>query len=186
MTKYINIETQEVSTDRAIIDSIKRTTSIGPNTLAERGWVPVLPSPKPTPSTSLKVVVSNGVVQDAKGNWVDGYTEVDMFSDDDESTRAEKEAVYLAKIEADKAAAEKEASKLTGIEILGVMCSATKEDQNGMLAIGFDKLTNTMAGTKMGSTVMKFENGSELVVTDENFNAVDALWRPFRKSFFTP
>jgi len=66
------------------------------------------------------------------------------------------------------------------------MCSATKEDQNGMLAIGFDKLTNTMAGTKMGSTVMKFENGSELVVTDENFNAVDALWRPFRKSFFTP
>jgi len=81
--------------------------------------------------------------------------------------------------------AEKDA-KLKGIEILGVMCSATKEDQNGMLAIGFDKLTNTMAGTKMGSTVMKFENGSELVVTDENFNAVDALWRPFRKSFFTP
>ena len=74
--------------------------------------------------------------------------------------------------------------KKTGIEILGVMCSATKEDQNGMIAIGFDKLTNTMAGTQMGSTTMEFENGSELVITDENFSEVDALWRPFRKSFF--
>ena len=184
--KIINTDTLEISTDGAVLAVIKKTTSIGPNTLAELGWQPVLAAPKPTPSTNLKTVTSNGATQDAKGNWVDDYTEVDMFSDDDESTKAEKEAVYLAKIEADKAAAEKEASKLTGIEILGVMCSATKEDQNGMLAIGFDKLTNTMAGTKMGSTVMKFENGSELVVTDENFNAVDALWRPFRKSFFTP
>ena len=75
-------------------------------------------------------------------------------------------------------------TKLTGIEILGVMCSATKEDQNGMIAIGFDKLTNTLAGTQMGSTTMEFENGSELVITDENFSEVDALWRPFRKSFF--
>ena len=74
--------------------------------------------------------------------------------------------------------------KLTGIEILGVMCSATKEDQNGMIAIGFDKLTNTLAGTQMGSTTMEFENGSKLVITDENFSEVDALWRPFRKSFF--
>ena len=74
--------------------------------------------------------------------------------------------------------------KKTGIEILGVMCSATKEDQNGMIAIGFDKLTNTLAGTQMGSTTMEFENGSELVITDENFSEVDALWRPFRKSFF--
>ena len=74
--------------------------------------------------------------------------------------------------------------KLTGIEILGVMCSATKEDQNGMIAIGFDKLTNTLAGTQMGATTMEFENGSELIITDENFSVVDALWRPFRKSFF--
>lgn len=79
---------------------------------------------------------------------------------------------------------EREQSKLTGIEILGVMCSATKEDQNGMIAIGFDKLTNTLAGTQMGATTMEFKNGSELVITDENFSEVDALWRPFRKSFF--
>ena len=78
----------------------------------------------------------------------------------------------------------KKASKLTGIEILGVMCSATKKDQNGMIAIGFDKLTNTLAGTQMGSTTMEFENGNSLVITDENFSDVDALWRPFRKSFF--
>ena len=74
--------------------------------------------------------------------------------------------------------------KKVGIEILGVMCSATKEDQNGMIAIGFDKLTNTLAGTQMGSTTMEFENGNSLVITDENFSDVDALWRPFRKSFF--
>ncbi len=75
-------------------------------------------------------------------------------------------------------------AKLTGVEILGVMCSATKEDQNGMIAIGFDKLTNTLAGTQMGSNTMEFENGSKLVITDENFSKVYALWRPFRKSFF--
>jgi len=97
-----------------------------------------------------------------------------------EALTVEDSAPTLAK-SADEIASE---IKLTGIEILGVMCSATKEDQNGMIAIGFDKLTNTMAGTQMGSTTMEFENGSELVITDENFSEVDALWRPFRKSFF--
>ena len=108
------------------------------------------------------------------------------FTAEEETSADTEEAQSVVDAKSNEAVEAVKTSKRRGIEILGVMCSATKEDQNGMLAIGFDKLTNTMAGTKMGSTVMKFENGSELVVTDENFNAVDALWRPFRKSFFTP
>ena len=100
--KIINTDTLEISTDRAVLAEIKKTTSIGPNTLAELGWQPVLAAPKPTPSTNLKTVTSNGATQDAKGNWVDAYTERDMFSDDDESTKAEKETDHLATLLSDR------------------------------------------------------------------------------------
>ena len=43
------------------------------------GIDPVLESPKPEPSADYKSVVGNGVEQDANGNWVYAWTEVDMF-----------------------------------------------------------------------------------------------------------
>ena len=42
---------------------------------------PVLASPKPDPSGDYKVVVRNGVEQDANGNWVWAWTENDMFQE---------------------------------------------------------------------------------------------------------
>jgi len=45
------------------------------------GIDPVLESPKPEPSADYKSVVSNGVEQDANGNWVYAWTEQDMFQD---------------------------------------------------------------------------------------------------------
>lgn len=108
-------------------------------------------------------------------------TTIQLTDEEVDALNAKKET---DEYKASERATARRALKLTGIEILGVMCSATKEDQQGMIAIGFDKLTNTMAGTQMGSTTMEFKNGSELVITDENFSEVDALWRPFRKSFF--
>jgi hypothetical protein len=78
-----------------------------------------------------------------------------------------------------------DAPKIEGIEILGVMCSATKKDQTGMLAVGFNKLLADMAGQAFPSTKFEFENGTELVITADNYAAIQALWVPFRQSFFT-
>ena len=99
--KYINTVTQEVKQKREIVDSIKAFTSLGPNTLAEMDWTPVMAAPKPTPSGDTKQVVGSIPVLDANGNWVEGYVESDMFADttdDDDvtTTKAEHEADYQA------------------------------------------------------------------------------------------
>ncbi len=98
---YIHSTTNEVQTKRAIVDSIKAYTSLGPNTLTEMGWTPVLAAPKPAPSSNIKSVRSTAPVQDANGNWVEGYEEVDMFSDTTDedgvtTTKAEHEAAHIA------------------------------------------------------------------------------------------
>ena len=45
------------------------------------GVDPVLTAPAPNPSGDYKVVVRNGVEQDANGNWVHAWTESDMFQE---------------------------------------------------------------------------------------------------------
>ena len=65
------------------------------------GVDPVLESPAPAASGDYKVVVRDGAVQDAKGNWVQAWKEQDMFTeytDDDgkvQTVDAQK-AVYDA------------------------------------------------------------------------------------------
>ena len=61
-----------------------------PNTSLPKVWTeatcdslgidPVIPSPQPTPSADYKVVVRDGVEQDANSNWVYAWTEQDMFT----------------------------------------------------------------------------------------------------------
>jgi len=80
----------------------------------------------------------------------------------------------------------KEASKITGIEILGVMCSATKADQMGLTAVGLDYSMTTAGGGTFGSTKFEFANGNTLVITADNFATIYNLWVPFRRSFFAP
>ena len=77
-------------------------------------------------------------------------------------------------------------SKLTGIEILGVMCSATKADQMGLTAVGLDYSMTTAGGGTFGSTKFEFANGNTLVITADNFATIYNLWVPFRRSFFAP
>ena len=79
------------------------------DTCAFLGIDPVLAAPKPEPSAAYKQVGRNGAVQDANGNWVEAYIETDMFADttDDDgvtTTKAEHEAAYQAKLDADVAA----------------------------------------------------------------------------------
>ena len=78
------------------------------DTCAFLGIDPVLAAPKPDPSAAYKQVNRNGAVQDANGNWVEAYTETDMFADTTEdgvtTTKAEHETAYQARLDADAAA----------------------------------------------------------------------------------
>jgi len=105
MSEYRNRSTGEVKTQGEIRRSM-------PNTSLPRVWTadiceflgidPVLAAPAPAPSGEYKVVSRNGVTQDANGNWVEAYTERDMFSDytTEEGvtvTKAEQEQAYTAR-----------------------------------------------------------------------------------------
>ena len=70
------------------------------------GIDPVLITPQPAPSADFKVVVRNGVEQDAKGNWVQAWTEREMFTehDDEEGNTVTVQAQKDAKTAADNAA----------------------------------------------------------------------------------
>ena len=68
------------------------------------GIDPVLASPKPDTTGDYKVVVRNGVVQDANNNWVQAWVERDMFADTTDedgvtTTKAEHEAAYQQQVD---------------------------------------------------------------------------------------
>ena len=63
----------------------------------------VLEAPKPD-AGPYQYVARNGVVQDAKGNWVTAWEVREMFSTDEDGTKAEREAAYQADIDTAKAA----------------------------------------------------------------------------------
>ena len=69
------------------------------------------------------------------------------------------------------------AQKLVGVEFEGVMCSATKEDMWGLSSV--EPLV--LSGTPVN---FKFDNGEVLVLTADNVAAFQAVWVPFRMSFF--
>ncbi len=76
------------------------------NVCSALGIDPVLAAPKPE-VTGYTQVGRNGAVQDANGNWVEAYTETDMFADTTEdgvtTTKAEHETAYQARLDADAA-----------------------------------------------------------------------------------
>ena len=75
--------------------------------------------------------------------------------------------------------------KMVGVEILGVMCSATKSDQSGLSAVALGVTIARAGGQEFPPTRFEFENGNTLVITDDNFNEIYSLWTPFRQSFFS-
>ena len=72
------------------------------------GIDPVLITPQPAPSADFKIVVRNGVEQDAKGNWVQAWTEREMFTEytDDDGNTITVQTQKDAKTAADNAALE--------------------------------------------------------------------------------
>ena len=69
---------------------------------------PVLASP-PATVGAYQISVRDGVEQNANGDWVEKYVARDMFADTTEdgvtTTKAEHEAAYQARLDADKATA---------------------------------------------------------------------------------
>lgn len=66
---------------------------------------------------------------------------------------------------------------MRGIEFENVMCSATAEDMWGLASIK----PYIQAGN---STNFHFDNGTILKLTPVNLAAFEAVWVPFRQSFF--
>lgn len=108
------------------------------------------------------------------------------FTQAEEDERDAEEASWAIEKQAADALQAVEASKLTGIAILGVMCSATRNDQNGLVAVALEYNMKHGAGQTLSDTVFRFENGNTLTITDANFLSVYSAWAPFRQSFFTP
>jgi hypothetical protein len=77
------------------------------NVCSALGIDPVLAAPKPE-VTGYTQAIRNGATQDANGNWVTAWSVVDMFADTTEdgvtTTKAEHEAAYQARLDADAAA----------------------------------------------------------------------------------
>lgn len=71
------------------------------------GVDPVFKTPQPSSSGAYKIVVRDGVEQDANNNWVQKWVERDMFSDTTEdgvtTTKAEHETAYQAELDANAA-----------------------------------------------------------------------------------
>jgi len=66
---------------------------------------PILPAPKPTDGIGqYQFVARNGVVQDAKDNWVEAWEIRDMFADiEGGKTKAEQEAEYKTQLDTNAA-----------------------------------------------------------------------------------
>jgi len=71
--------------------------------------------------------------------------------------------------------------KLVGVEFEGVMCSATRDDQNGVTAV---LIASQFQGVEFAPTNFYFSNGNVLKVTKDNVAAFANVWLPFRQSFF--
>ena len=111
MSQYRIKSTGEVKSQgqiRSMHPNVSLPKVWGENVHQSLGIDPVTPTAQPDPSGDYKVVVRNGVEQDANGNWVWAWTEQDMFQEytDDEGTVVTVQAQIDAKVAADNAALE--------------------------------------------------------------------------------
>ena len=73
--------------------------------------------------------------------------------------------------------------KMIGVEFEGVMCSATRDDQNGLVAV---IIAHQLQKTAFQPTLFSFVNGNSLLLTYTNLPKFLSIWMPFRQSFFRP
>lgn len=76
--------------------------------------------------------------------------------------------------------------QMSGVEFNGVMCSATGDDQAGLSALLLKHTVLKLNGMALPDIHFRFENGNVLTINADNIEALDAVWTPFRMSFFPP
>ena len=110
MSEYRNRTTGEVKTQaqwKAMHPNMSLPGVWKAATLDALDLDPVLRSPAAT-TTAYQISVRDGVEQNANGDWVQRYVARDMFQDTTEdgvtTTKAEHEATYQARLDADTAA----------------------------------------------------------------------------------
>jgi hypothetical protein len=111
MSQYRIKSTGEIKTQgeiRKMHSNLSLPKVWGANVHKSLGIDPVTPTEQPDPSGDYKVVVRNGVEQDANGNWVWAWTEQDMFQEytDDDNNVVTVQDQIDAKVAADNAALE--------------------------------------------------------------------------------
>lgn len=102
MSEYRNRTTGEVKTQgewRKLNPNISLPRVWNQNVFDTLDIDPVLAGAKPTEVGTYQNVVRDGVVQDANNNWVENWVVRDMFQDDEDGTKAEKEAAYQATLD---------------------------------------------------------------------------------------
>ena len=108
MSAYRIRESGEIKS-QGEIRAMHRNTSFpkvwGQNVHEAIGIDPVLITPKPESAEAYKHYTRNGVEQDANGNWVQAWTEADMFSKYTDAegvvhTKAQQETAYQADLDA--------------------------------------------------------------------------------------
>jgi len=83
----------------------------------------------------------------------------------------------VAEREKREAEARQSIDKMTGVKFDGVMCSATAKDQFGLASLE----SRIRQGMEFNFV---FENDEKLRITPDNIDAFEAVWFPFRMSFF--
>ena len=126
------------------------------------------------PEVKTSAPVGDGTVTEGASIFVNGVlTQQWMLTPyTDEELEAQAAAVLLA-------------SKMAGIEFTDVtgsnpeplMLSAMADDQFGLESVR----RNVLAGMEIG---YRFENGTVVILNASNFDNLEAVWLPFRASFF--
>ena len=108
MSEYRIRESGEIKS-QGEIRAMHKNTSFpkvwGENVHEAIGIDPVLLTPKPESAEAYKHYTRNGAEQDANGNWVQAWTEGNMFSKRTDAdgvvhTKAQQETAYQAKLDA--------------------------------------------------------------------------------------
>ena len=125
MSQYRNRTTGEIKTQgelRRDNPNISLPRVWNGNVLDALNVDPILKSP-PATVGQYQVSVTDGVIQDANGNWVENNVARDMFADDEElGTKAEQEAAYQARLDAQAAEVNRQTrdSKLAETDFYGL------------------------------------------------------------------
>lgn len=115
---------------------------------------------------------------------VEGFRGVAAYQHPD--TQFDFEIVLTQAEQSAKDAETRKRAQLHGIEFQGVMCSATGDDQAGLSAVFLKHSLAKMAGKTFPDVHFRFANGNVLTLNAGNIDAMDAVWTPFRLSFFPP